>query len=429
MKKRIFTIFLFLSFYLFAHCLEIFAMEALTLARAYELSLKRSEEVALRREVLEEAQGRFYKSLSVILPTANFVSTYQRQDAPKGSSGSSEEGATGSLTRRSTPQKKLVFAQPLFSGFKELAALWAADAEKKQRRHEWKRAREILFLEVSEAFYAVIEAQKDLEILDSVHQLFLERIREIEARVDIGRSREGELQSAIVEMKLVEWEHHQASRAHRVALELLEFYTGVALEMPLSDDKIPSDFLKGVADYLPKSHDRGDVKAAEEFGRLSENNVTVARSGLFPKVKLEGNYYTERVGFQSGIDWDVLLTVDIPIFDGAQTIGNIKEAAAKSAGARLAASKAKRMAELEVKTAYQELESSWLEEKALIEAAEASWKNYQLEEEDYRKNLVGHLEVLDALRRHQDILRSLNSAHIYTKKSYWKFRVAVGEVQ
>lgn len=401
----------------------------LTLPQAYELSLKRSEDVAMRHEMLEEAQGRFYKAMGVILPKADFVMTYERQDASSpGSADSSDDGVSSSFTRRSTREKKFVFSQPVFSGFKELAALRAAGAEKNQRRHEWKRAREILFWDLVEVFYAVIETKKDLEILDSTRQSLEDRAAEIERRLEIGRSRQGELGSTIVEIKLIEFERQKTLRMHRVSRQLLEFYIGVPWDGELEEESIPADLLKEIGEYLPKVEERGDVLAAEAAKALGENNVVAARSGLFPQVKLDGNYYTERQGFQSGIDWDVLLTVDIPIFDGAQTWGNIKEAAAKSKSAEFALSKARRTARLELQNAYEEFRASRFEEEALQQAAEASEKNYALESEDYRKNLVSHLEVLDALRSHQDISRRLNQARQETKKAYWRFRVALGEI-
>ena len=42
---------------------------------AYALALKRSETVAIQGEMIEEARGRFYQALSVVLPSVNFKMT------------------------------------------------------------------------------------------------------------------------------------------------------------------------------------------------------------------------------------------------------------------------------------------------------------------------------------------------------------------
>jgi len=172
---------------------------------------------------------------------------------------------------------------------------------------------------------------------------------------------------------------------------------------------------------------RVDVKAAEEGTVLAANNVIAAQSGFFPKVSLEGNYYTQRVGFQSGVDWDFMLVIDVPVFDGAQTLGDVRLVEAKEESARLLFQKTGRIAELETKNAYEDYRSSKVEEAKLFQAAEASRKSYELQAEEYRTNLVNNLEVLDALRQRESIHRSYNQAQFEARRNFWKLKVAAGE--
>ena len=90
----------------------------LTLSDCYRLALKQSEKVAVQQELINQAEGQFLQSLSTILPAVDFSYTEKRQNISGGSS-----------KIETIPEGKFVFSQPLFSGFKEFAAIAASRAQ------------------------------------------------------------------------------------------------------------------------------------------------------------------------------------------------------------------------------------------------------------------------------------------------------------
>ena len=80
---------------------------ALTLKDCYDLALKRSETIAIQKEKIAEAEGRFQQSFSTILPRVSYSASNKWQDGT----------GTSSFTLREVPETKFVFSQPLFSGF------------------------------------------------------------------------------------------------------------------------------------------------------------------------------------------------------------------------------------------------------------------------------------------------------------------------
>jgi outer membrane protein TolC len=212
-----------------------------------------------------------------------------------------------------------------------------------------------------------------------------------------------------------------------VAKQLLEFYIGREIKGPLADEDIPLLNLGDVFRFLEARDKRADVLAAKENYHLYQANVMSAQSGFFPWVTLDGNYYTRRVGFQSGIDWDVVLTVDVPIFDGMQTVGATKKAYAEQEIARLEYELVRRQADLEIRNFFETYHAMQDEDKALKEAVDAAKSTYDIQSQDYRTNLVNNLDVLDALRRSEDSQNSWLETHFDMKRSYWKFKVSVGE--
>ena len=100
--------------------------------------------------MIKEAEGRFQQSLGGILPHATFESSNKRQNGSNGSA----------FTLTEIPEQKFIFSQPLFSGFKDFAGMGASRAELRQKTQETLRARQLLFTDVSDAFYLLSEDSK-----------------------------------------------------------------------------------------------------------------------------------------------------------------------------------------------------------------------------------------------------------------------------
>lgn len=399
----------------------------LTLKEAYRLALKQSESVAVKKEELNIAQGHFYQSLNVVMPKVNFLMTRFQQDTPEDGIVSGDS-VGGSLSKPVTNTRRFTFSQPLFSGFKEIAALQGAGAEKSQKRNEIRRAKELLFVDVMEAFYNFLQARREVEILGSTRQALRDRVEELGERVKLGRSRENETHTSTAELKLTEAQLLEATRFEIVSRQLLEFYIGRKIDGALVDEPVPAQPPAPKEDYLLKADQRSDVRAAADSYFLKQKGVTVAQAGLFPEVTLDGNYYTRREGFQSGVTWDALLTVDVPIFNGTETLGNIKVAVAEKDREKYLYLQTKRMAWLDIQNAYEEYISSQAESDAYREASEALQKDHDLQVQDYRTNLVNNLDVLDSLRRYQDTRRTYNAADYNARRNYWKLQAAVGDI-
>jgi outer membrane protein len=391
--------------------------QPLTLGECYALALKQSERIATRQELLAETEGRFLQALSGVLPRASFSSSDKRQD---GSGGSA-------FTLRDVPERKFVFTQPLFSGFKEFAAMAAARAERRERQHEKTRAEHLLFVDVADAFHLLLEQREDLDAVETMRTALIERIDELKERERLGRSRASEVTSATVQLRHIEAEVERVRSQESTARQLLEFLTGLLHIDAVTDSESTLAPLAREEDYLIKSGARPDVRAAEEAQEVANKQVTIARSKFWPAVDVETNYYTERAGAAQGVDWDVLLTLDVPIFQGGQTVGAVKEASSRARQAKLRSQQTQREATLDIRNTYTKLQAAMARTAALEKALEAAEENYRLQVEDYRRNLVNNLEVLQALQALEDSRRDVIHATHEVKRLYWRLRAAIGE--
>jgi outer membrane protein TolC len=400
----------------------------LTLRDCYELALKRSETVAIRKEDIETAEAQFFKATGEAVGDVNFVMTDFRQDAPK-PSGMGEAGVTRTFSLRHRRERQFVITQPLFQGFKSLGALAGAGSLKIQRQQERFRAEQLLFLDVVLAFYDVMRYKKDVEIIQGIHQLFQERIDELRSREKIGRSRPSEVVNAKARMRLTEADLAQSQGALKVAQYILEFLTGIPIDIErLKEEDLETAVAQNSDDLLQAVKIRPDVKAARYAVKTAGSNVIVAQSGLWPEISLENNQYIRREGFQKDFDWDLLFTIDIPLFRGGQSLGEIKESVSEWNKAKYSYSLTERRAELEIKDAYQNWMTSVDRSKSLELAVKESEENYNLQRDEYARNLVSNLDVLAALESLNETRRDANQVYYEMKVNYWHLKVAQGEV-
>ncbi len=395
---------------------------SLTLPEAYQLALKKSETVALSFEEINQAQARFYRSFDYFVPKASFVMSTTYRDTAGG-----ESGGFGDTGRPSSPLNYFTFSQPIFSGFKEIAALTGSGADKKAQVMKWQRAKELLFVDVMNAYYGFLRAQKNVETFAALRRQGAHRLRQLNQNVRVGRSKITDKEISLADLKILHADLIQARFFLKTSTSLLEFYLGESLgNRRLVDEKIPEEVFD-LSESVLKAKSRADVVAAEQAYIVSQKKVVSAQSALFPKISANGNYYTKRTGVQSGIDWDVTVQMDVPLFEVGKTLGDIKEAVSTREAQRLRWSEANRWADLDIRNASADFKARSVSQEALKNALEASRKSYALISSDYDHRLVSNLEVLDTFRRLQDVELRYTDAYFQMKESYWKLKVALGD--
>ncbi|MBF0569852.1 MAG: TolC family protein [Candidatus Omnitrophica bacterium] len=392
------------------------AADSLTLKECYDLALKRSETIGIQKELIRETEGLILQSLGTALPKVAFAYSQKWQDEGK-------QQINGGYA----PEAKFTLTQPLFTGFKEFAAIGASKHVGKQRQAELQRARELLFTDVSDAFYLYLSYQEDEATVQGIAKAAEDRLAELKKREAIGRSRTSEVASADAQLKRTEALLESVRAQREVAGQLLEFLIGRSVDQ-LKDGDLPEE--KGSLDELAgKIDQRADVVAARESFESFKNNVTAARSAFFPSVSIGGNAYTKRSDTYEGNDWDTTLTVSVPIFNGTTDIGSYAQAKAQKNEADLRLSLVRRQALLDLKSAYTKWQAAGRTLLALQKALDASEKNYQLQQEDFNHSLVNNLDVLQALQDLESVRRDYVAAKSNAKRAYWNLKVATGDIE
>ncbi len=397
----------------------------LTLQDCYRLALRQSEIVAMSYENIEATEAAFFEAAGEAIGDVDFVISNTRQEVQK----SSAEGAVGgTLTASSRRERKFVVTQPIFMGFRSMAALTAAGSLHKQRKEEWIRAKQLLFTDVAGAFYNLIRDQKNIEIFEQTINLLKERISELKEREQIGRSRAGEVATANAQLKGVEADLAKARGELAISRHTLAYLIGQSVQASqLIDADLSVDMAPALDAYIAYSESRSDVEANRQAMKTAWRGIIGAQSYLWPEVNAEANLYQKREGFQSGIDWDLLLKMTIPLFKGGTTAGRIKESVSAWKKQKYAYQLARRDAVLDIQRAYENWIATLNESKAFLDAVTAFQENYDLQKDDYSKNLVNNLDVLDALESLNETKRESNRALYEMKQNYWQLQIAIGQ--
>ena len=400
----------------------------LNLMECFDLAMKRSETLSIHKEDIAIAEAQIFQATGEAIGDADFIITDTHQEVPKNPATDSSGNSVGStFNARERREREFVITQPLFQGFKSIAALTGAGNLKSQREEEWQRAKDLLFLDVARAFYTFLKMEKDVTAIQDINILFKDRIKDLEERSKIGRSRAGEVATAKAIMKIHEADLERAKGAKEIARYTLEFLTGSSLEnTTLKDMTVVSQTEDKLENLIGNSEYRSDVLAKESAMKTAKKAVLVAQSGFWPTISLEHTQYEKREGFQSGIDWDLMFKIDVPLFRGGSTFGEFKESLSKWKQAKFSHQLAERQAKLEVRQSFQGWLSSKKESEALQEAVKASDENYKIQKEDYEKNLVNNLDVLQSLEALLDTSRNANSSFYQTKINFWELQVASG---
>lgn len=366
-----------------------------TLNDCFKAALKRSETLATQQELIFQAEEEYNRAWGSILPTVDATYSYLNKSASKG-----------------VRTAKVTASQPLFRGFRDFAALDVTKTliTSQQQAREWAGMQ--LYRDVAAGFYTLLAAQKDLFVLDKELALYKKRIKELQDRVIIGRSRNTEVLTIQSAQAILKAQRGQVLAQLAVAKEVLAFLTGWDHSLRLEDvNAIPAN-IESLNDYQLRIPARPDVLAARKNVEASLSNITIAEGAHLPSVDAIGNYYS-----QERNNWDAQISVTLPIFSGGIISSNVRTAESQKRQNEFMLSQVERLAKEDIRSLHHNFIYTKDQVTVFEEALRLAAENYKANLKDYEFGLVTNLDVLQALTAYQETERSLEktkySAMIY----------------
>lgn len=342
------------------------SMRPVSLGEAYALSLAKSELLAQQTEGIKqlEAAERFINAS--FRPSFDLnASQSKQQNAPSSTKGF----LSGSYS--------------VFSGMRDYISLKAASAKTKAAELDLARARQELYLGVANAYFTLDSAQREVFIRREQLDVTEKRIAELQARVDIGRSRKSEVVAVRTQQAQDKAAYLSAEAAERLAQQALMFLTGLYTDLvPESPPARPEADLET---YLRAAISRPDLAARRKALEASGYLLDVQDRNLWPTVTVSADYYVIRSPMPKPVNrWDGALAVNIPLYYGGAAQARRQAAYSEKRAAELTLRQAERQALTEVRAAYENFKYAALQTASLENALALAAQNANYQGEDYK---------------------------------------------
>ncbi|MBL0059601.1 MAG: TolC family protein [Elusimicrobia bacterium] len=393
----------------------------ITLNKSYALALDQSETIRNLREDITRSQARARASLGGAFPQVrwNWGDTWQDGSGTGGNN-------FGGFLEKNQVESKFTLEQTLFSGLKEFSA-WSG-FQKQEARDRWtlRYAELQLFDRVAGAFYDVVGLEAALENSETSVALAGDRTKELKSFLRLGKSREGEVFSAESQLAALNAIRVRLRGQIRVARENLSFLVGQEIGSIPLEDSLDGTTSETLPAFLSQAEKRPDLEAQRQEVLAQHLRVRYEKGSFWPTAGLRGNYYTQRPAFFEPIDWDLLLSLSVPLYQGGTVSARVKEAKSGLEQAQQTLGHMERQVRTDVKKSFESWTASREEAQALEEAYGASQKSYEAQRREYRLGLVTNLDVLNAMNLMQAAKRAWIDARVEVKRRYVALIISTG---
>ena len=379
----------------------------LTVQESIEIALEKNPTLKGAQGAIKEAKYRRLGAVSDFLPQVDTQYSYTRLDeAPTFSLPpmvpERQVGSRDIYTWQST------VTQPVFTGGALINSYLLADLGVDTARVEFERTKLDLILNVKEAYYGVLTAEKGVEVGEQTVEQLESNLKMAQAFYDVGMTAKNDLLQVEVSMA----QARQYLITAQNGLEVARAAFNALLRRDIDEEVNLVEILEYVpmvvdADRFTEEayQERPELKAAGLAIKSAKRGVGLAASGLFPQASIVFNY--ERQGddytvngsrFEPDADsWSVMGVAQWKVWDWGKTVWGVGESKAKVFQAKCALEEIMDGVRLEVKQAS----LSVIEAEKNIQVAETAVsqaeENFRINEERYKGQVATSTDVLDAL--------------------------------
>lgn len=403
---------------LFCFCSLLYGpalLAAIGLPEAFQEALKR--EPVIRAQLQVQRSQSQYKSLrGAALPQVALKGEYSRLD---------DSGVSSSSFTKDPRTLSLELKQTLFKGFQEFSELEKSQKNIEGQSTELKRVEAELFNDLVKSYLDVLYYLEELKLREEIQKNALDRVRFLEKRVDIGRSRKSELISAQALLASTTSEIEEVRIQLASAKEQFSFLTGYDQNVQLKE--LDKHFkLPPINQYLSKISKAPLVQKGKIANEVARQDIKIARSGHYPTVDLKGNYYLDRNGSSKESDWAVTLSLTMPLFESGKTSSNVTQSVEAAQISEVDYRYQEQQLERDVKILYSSIQLYEEQVQSFEKSVDLNRKNYQVQLKEYGLGLVSNLDVLQALTQYTQSRSRLNKLQTDMSKNYYRLLTMLG---
>lgn len=368
------------------------------------------------------AVEQYEAAKAAVKPTLKATAAVVKQDQSKSKVNGSDEAFPTTA--------KLTLSQPLFAGGAEYAALRRAEQQASQGAKQQEGARIKVARDVISKAFQVLIAQAELKSTSELRELSRRRLKNIQGRVAIGRSKSADGLGAEVQVANADAQYEVARLGLDSAVRQLQSVTGKNVQTVCEPVGKPPLAIKSWDELRSRVHQRPDIQAADLGVTIADENIAIARAGHFPVLDIGGNYYVKRPESQKASgNWDVTLSASLPLYAGGLVSAKVNEAVAGVQKQKALAGQLKRLAEDEARELWEVVTTGLLQLNSLEDAAKKSTQYYQIMASDERKGLASSLETLQVLNASIDAQRAAQKSKYKYGESVRQLHLVLGDLE
>ena len=292
-------------------------------------------------------------------------------------------------------------------------------------QYRYQLAQQDLILRVSEAYFDVLLAQKNLSLAKDKYDADLTQFDTANASFELGLASQVDVQEAKSNLDLSKADIISAENQLDITFETLANISGMqvtvlkneGLKALLADVALPSEAFQ-IHNILREVEVQNlSVKVATTQLNQATEEVAVKRSGHLPSISFQAQYTDQEYSeFQAGSTFTDSETtryginVTMPLFSGGSVNSEVTAAKKQTLSAQEALRDAKQSATLEARTLIRSIEQGHKLIAALRQAVKSNNAFVKSAQEGFKVGMRSMLEVLTAISNRTRAQRDLTEA-------------------
>lgn len=370
--------------------------QPLSLEAALLLANQNDEALASSGENYLQALIARDRAFSAFLPTISLAPVYTWYDRRGG--GLISPNGVVSAQKQGQFDTPVTGSANLFNGFRDVANVRRTGFTADQQKALLLDAQQTTFLNVAQAYYAVLTYERSVTVLLNTAQVQNERVRDMQGRLKAGIARpldvaQSDAQAAATRVSLIQAQNNV--RTSRIALAFL-VNNGVQ-DAALADNVNVPDALPTQDDLVKVSlRARQDLQAAEQAVESSRQAVHMALAEYYPSISINLDYFLTKQSIATVTNWESVLQANLPLYTGGTIQADVRTAWSQLRQAWLNEQRVRRTISEQVRTALENIVGS---KKRLVDLhieVKAAFDALMQAEFSYNAGLGTNLDVLTA---------------------------------
>jgi outer membrane protein len=379
--------------------------QTLTLSECLAIAEKSHPDLAASRGHVEAAQAKMKGSRAGYLPRVDFSGYYTRQTynyAPTpGISPAQFAAAAGPQTSATAPYYDigLNLGQTIYDGGARRGTVSHFDAELHSAQQSLERTRDLIFLNVRQAYFTVLAAEEVVRVRTETVANQSKHLDQITAFYKVGRRPKIDVtnQSVVLATSQVDLRQSQEN------LEIARAALATAMGIPIEQAPEPANTLAetrepgALPDLLSEAAaTRPDVHALQQQIAVAQADIVVARSAFRPNIGFSTFFNYRNLKFPLVYNWSLGAQIAQNLFAGFADRSHLEETQALERVAHASLASLLQQVRQEVFTDYADLKVAEDKIGLSLKAEEDARENLALAEGRYQAGYGNIIELTDA---------------------------------